>query len=262
VAAADENPAIEARGLVKRFDEVRAVDGLELRVPAGTFYGLLGPNGAGKSTTVSLLTGTRLPTAGTVRLLGRDLDPDDPATRAALGVVTEEPPLFDRLTGPEQLGFTARMYGLSRAEATRRTRDLLALLGLERAGPTLVADYSRGMRKKLAIGCALVHDPRILFFDEPFEGVDALSAETIRQVLVRLTERGATVLMTTHILTVAERICERVGILHRGRLVWEGTPAGLRAEGRDLSEQFRAVVGTEGDAVVLPGWLGAGDRGD
>jgi len=148
------------------------------------------------------------------------------------------------------------MYGLGRREAAGRAADLLELLGLQSARDTLVADYSRGMRKKLAIGCALVHSPRILFFDEPFEGVDALSAETIRQVLVRLTERGATVLLTTHILTVAERICQRVGILHRGQLAWEGTRADLRAAGRDLSEQFRRVVGTEGEVAALPRWLG------
>jgi ABC-2 type transport system ATP-binding protein len=252
--------SIETKGLTKRFGDTVAVDGVDLRIPAGMFYGLLGPNGAGKSTMVSLLTGTRLPSVGTVRLLGQPMDPDDPGLKAAIGVVTEEPPLFERLTGEEQLVFTGRMYGLGRAEVARRTADLLELLGLSRARATLVADYSRGMRKKLAIGCALVHNPRILFFDEPFEGVDALSSETIRQVLARLTEGGATVLLTTHILTVAERICQRVGILHRGRLAWEGDLDDLRAAGHDLSEQFRRVVGTEGDVAALPGWLGGGAR--
>lgn len=249
-------PAIACRGLVKRYGGNAAVDGLDLTVPEGRFYGLLGPNGAGKSTTVSLLTGMRLPSAGEIRLFGRPLDPDDPAVKGQIGVVTEEPPLFDRLRGREQLGFTARMQGLSRAEAAARTADLLALLGLAGAAETLVADYSRGMRKKLAIGCALVHGPRLLFLDEPFEGVDALSAETIRGVLAHLTARGTTVLLTTHILTVAERICDRFGILHRGRLAWEGTPADLAAAGTDLTRQFREVVGAEVKAPALPSWLG------
>lgn len=247
---------IRCRGLVKRFGEHRAVDGLDLTVRRGQFYGLLGPNGAGKSTTVSLLTGARLPTAGEIRLFGAPLDPDDPATKGRMGVVTEEPPLFDRLRGREMLVFTARMQGLGRAEAATRAGDLLGLLGLGRASEALVADYSRGMRKKLAIGCALIHDPQLLFLDEPFEGVDALSAETIRGVLGHLTARGTTVLLTTHILPLAERLCDAFGILAAGRLAWEGTPAGLAAEGVDLTTRFREVAGADQGAVVLPTWLG------
>jgi ABC-2 type transport system ATP-binding protein len=245
---------------VRRFGDKVAVDGLDLSIGQGVFYGLMGPNGAGKSTTIRMLTGTLRPTAGRIEILGRRLDPDAPWFKSRMGVVSEEPALFSRLNGREQLVFTGRMFGLGRRESNRRATELLSLLRLESAGRTLIADYSRGMRKKLAIGCALVHNPRILFFDEPFEGVDALSSETIRQVLARLTEGGATVLLTTHILTVAERICQRVGILHRGRLAWEGDLDDLRAAGHDLSEQFRRVVGTEGDVAALPGWLGGGAR--
>ncbi len=247
--------AIQTRSLVKRFDTTVAVDGLDLSVPAGTFYGLLGPNGAGKSTTVSLLTGTRRPTSGEIRLEGRLLDPDDPAFKHMIGVVPEEPPLFERLRGDEMLVFTARMFGLSQDQAVARAAELLTLLGLDAQGRTLVADYSRGMRKKLSIACALIHAPRLLFFDEPFEGVDALSADTIRRVLTGLTARGATVLLTTHILDVAERICDRVGIIHHGRLVREVDREELAAAPGSLEDLFREVVGGDVPPPTLPQWL-------
>ncbi|MFH2007524.1 MAG: ABC transporter ATP-binding protein [bacterium] len=248
-------PAILTSGLEKRFGETAAVDGLDLEIPRGLFYGLLGPNGAGKSTTVSMLTGTRRPTRGTIHIEGKPLDPDDPAFKAAIGVVPEEPPLFERLRGDEQLVFTGRMYGLGAPEASRRATDLLELLGLSSQGHTLVVDYSRGMRKKLAIGCALIHAPRLLFFDEPFEGVDAVSAVTIQRVLESLTSRGSTVLLTTHILEVAERICDRVGIIHQGKLVCELDPASLAGEGTTLTDVFRRVVGADAAPPALPEWL-------
>ena len=250
-----EPAAIQTRGLVKRFGTTVAVDGLDLRVAPGQFYGLLGPNGAGKSTTVSLLTGTRRPSGGEILLEGRPLDPDDPSFKQLTGVVPEEPPLFERLRGAEMLVFTGRMFGLEPDTAARRAKDLLHLLGLTAQSQSLVADYSRGMRKKLAIACALIHAPRLLFFDEPFEGVDALSADTIRRVLTSLTERGATVLLTTHILEVAERICDRVGIIHHGRLVREVDRAELAASGSSLADLFREVVGGEGAQPTLPEWL-------
>ena len=151
--------------------------------------------------------------------------------------------------------FTGRMYGLGPAEATRRSMDLLELLGLASHREVLVADYSRGMRKKLSIGCALIHAPRLLFFDEPFEGVDALSAATIQRVLESLTARGSTVLLTTHILEVAERICDRVGIIHQGRLVRELDPASLDGD-TTLTDVFRSVVGADAAPPALPEWLG------
>lgn len=253
-------PAIQTFELTRRFGDALAVDGLELSVPAGMFYGLLGPNGAGKSTTVAMLTGTLRPSAGRIEVFGQAQRPDDPAFKAQMGVVSEEPALFERLRGREQLVFTGRMYGLSRDEAGRRADELLGLLGLDRHPRTLVADYSRGMQKKLAIACALIHAPKLVFFDEPFEGVDASSAVTIRRVLTGLTGRGATVLLTTHILEVAEKICERVGVINAGKLAYEADVADLRAQGRDLGEVFRQVVG-EDDTVGLPAWL-VGEGGD
>ncbi len=250
-------PAIRVQGLSRRFGATLAVDDLDLEIAAGRFYGLLGPNGAGKSTTVAMLTGTLRPTAGRIALLGRDYDPDDPWFKLRMGVVTEQPPLFERLRGREQLLFTGRLYGLDRDEVERRAADLLQLLTLVRQQDDLIADYSRGMRKKLAIACALIHAPRLLFFDEPFEGVDASSAETIRRVLTGLTGRGATVLLTTHILEVAQKICQRVGLIHRGRLAYEADVAALAAAGRDLGTVFREVVGSEAESE-LPEWLLAG----
>jgi len=247
--------AIETRGLIKRFDTTVAVDGLDLCIPPGMFYGLLGPNGAGKSTTVSLLTGTRRASGGEILLEGRPLDPDDPAFKHLLGVVPEEPPLFERLRGAEMLVFTARMFGMERDQAATRAEELLALLGLTAQSQGLIADYSRGMKKKLAIACALIHAPRLLFFDEPFEGVDALSADTIRRVLTGLTARGATVLLTTHILEMAERICDRVGIIHHGKLVREVDRDALAASPGSLADLFREVVGGDEPRAALPEWL-------
>ena len=232
-----------------------AVDELNLDVPAGMFYGLLGPNGAGKTTSVGMLTGTLRPTAGQIELLEKPLDPDDPWFKLRMGVVAEEPALFSRLKGLEQLVFTGRMFGLGTQESARRAGELLALLKLDGDAHTLIADYSRGMRKKLAIGCALIHAPTLLFFDEPFEGVDALSAETIRQVLSGLCGRGATVLLTTHILEVAEKICQRVGIIHKGKLAFEADMQDLRREGQRLTDVFRRVVGLEGSEESFPEWL-------
>ena len=232
-----------------------AVDELNLDVPAGMFYGLLGPNGAGKTTSVGMLTGTLRPTAGQIELLEKPLDPDDPWFKLRMGVVAEEPALFSRLKGLEQLVFTGRMFGLGTQESARRAGELLALLKLDGDAHTLIADYSRGMRKKLAIGCALIHAPTWLFFDEPFEGVDALSAETIRQVLSGLCGRGATVLLTTHILEVAEKICQRVGIIHKGKLAFEADMQDLRREGQRLTDVFRRVVGLEGSEESFPEWL-------
>jgi ABC-2 type transport system ATP-binding protein len=251
----EAKPAIYARGVTKRFGDTVAVDALELTIPAGMFYGLLGPNGAGKTTSVGMLTGTLRPTKGNIELLGNPLDPDQPWFKARMGVVAEEPALFSRLKGFEQLVFTGRMFGLGAGESAKRARELLLLLKLDGDGDTLIADYSRGMRKKLAIGCALIHAPTLLFFDEPFEGVDALSAETIRQVLSGLCGRGATVLLTTHILEVAEKICQRVGIIHRGKLAFEADMSLLQQKGQRLFEVFSRVVGLEEPRESFPEWL-------
>lgn len=247
---------ISVHGLEKRYGATAALAGLDLEVPAGIFYGLLGPNGAGKSTTIAILTGVARATAGRIELLGRPFDPDDPWFKARIGVVSEEPPLFERLTGREQLVLVGRLFGLARAEAGQRADALLELLELERGGAR-VCELSRGMKKKLAIGCALIHGPELLFLDEPFEGIDASSSVTLRRLLAGLTASGATVLLTTHILEIAQRLCQRVGILHRGRLLEEIELAELTARGGDLGEVFRAAVGASPGPPALPAWLSA-----
>jgi len=251
----EKNNAILARGVSKRFGDTLAVNQLDLEVPRGMFYGLLGPNGAGKTTSIGMLTGTLRPTAGRIELFEKNLDPDDPWFKMQMGVVAEEPALFSRLKGREQLVFTARMFGLGPEESAKRAQELLSLLKLDGDADTLMADYSRGMRKKLAIGCALIHAPTLLFFDEPFEGVDALSSETIREVLSGLCGRGATVLLTTHILEVAEKVCQRVGIIHKGKLAFEADMQDLKKENQRLSDVFRRVVGLEGPGESFPEWL-------
>ena len=206
--------------------------------------------------TIGMLAGTLRPTEGEAFLLGRTLDPDDPWFKSRVGVVSEEPPLFSRLTAQEQLVFAGRMFGLSPKEATRRAQVSLELLKLSKASKALICDFSRGMKKKLAIGCALIHAPRLLFLDEPFEGVDATSAATIREVLKGLAASGATILLTTHILEVAQRLCDSVAILHHGKLAYESTMKELLARGESLEEVFSRVSGARGDAKeAMPDWL-------
>ena len=186
-------PAIETVELVRRFGAHAAVDHLSLRVARGQFFGFLGPNGAGKSTTIKMLTGLLAPTEGTARVLGFDVQREPLEVKRRIGVVPEDLHLFERLTGAEMLTFTARMYGLGRVETIARTRELLALMGLTDEPRKLVVEYSHGMKKKLALACALIHRPEVLFLDEPFEGVDALASRTLKDLLLRLTARGLTV---------------------------------------------------------------------
>src|SRR5207248_8391613 len=209
--------AIETDALTRRFGEQVAVDGIDLRVPRGSFYGFLGENGAGKSTTISMLTGLLAPTSGSLRVL--DLPPDE-AVKRRIGVVPDGLLLFDRLTGREHLIFVGRLYGLGRAESARRSDELLATMELSGDARKLIADYSFGMRKKLALAAALIHGPELLFLDEPFEGVDAVAKAALTALLSDLVRRGRlTVFLTSHVLEVVERLCDQVGVIHRGRLV-------------------------------------------
>ena len=238
----------------KYFGKLAAVDGVNLRIERGLFYGLVGPNGAGKSTTLGLLTGVLRPSAGRIRLLGRDFDPDRPWFKQRLGVVDEQPALFGRLRVAEQLELVARLQGLEKGSARERSRQLLALLRLEDAADRLVVDLSRGMAKKLALACALVHAPLLYFLDEPFEGLDAWSSELVSGLLAALCARGATVVLTTHILDTAERLCGKVGIINRGRLVAEH-PLSERQGGAGLRELYFRAVGESRPQLELPNWL-------
>ena len=220
--------AVETRGLTRSFGSFRAVDGIDLAVPAGSFYGFLGPNGAGKSTTIKCLTGLLRPDGGSMRILGIDPIADPVAVKRRIGVVPEDLALFDRLTGPEYLSFVGRMYGLSRDVATTRAAELLDFMGLAGDSKKLIADYSHGMKKKVSLAAALIHTPKLLFLDEPFEGVDAIAASTMKRVLQSMISRGATIFLTSHVLDIVERLCSHVGIISEGRLVAEGSLDELR----------------------------------
>jgi ABC-2 type transport system ATP-binding protein len=246
---------IEAARLTKAYDNLYAVDGLDLRVERGSFFGFLGPNGAGKSTTIKMFTGIIAPTSGEARLLGLNLARNPLQIKRRIGVVPEELCLFENLTAREYLTFVGRMYKLPGAVALRRGEELLELLGIGDTGKTLTLEFSHGMKKKLSLAAALIHDPELLFLDEPFEGVDAIASRTIRAVLERLIERGATVFLTSHILEIVERLCTHVGIIHHGRLVKQGLLSELTAN-ETLEDMFVAAVGGPSEAAVELSWLG------
>jgi len=246
--------SIETRALTKIYHQRPVVDRLDLRVEAGSFYGFLGPNGAGKSTTIKMLTGLIAPDGGEARLLGQRLDRKPLDIKRRIGVVPEDLGLFESLTAREYLVFVGRMYRMPRATALQRSDELLEWLGLADTGKTLVMEFSHGMKKKLSLAAALIHDPELIFLDEPFEGIDAIAARTIRGVLGRLVERGATIFLTSHILEIVEKLCTHVGIIHEGRLVEQGTlqeVAGVHG----LEEVFVARVG-QADAAGGLSWLG------
>jgi len=259
--------AVETTGLVRRFGDFTAVDCLDLRVERGSFFGFLGPNGAGKSTTIKMLTGLLAPSAGSARVLGHDIAREPLEVKRRIGVVPEDLNLFERLTGAEMLSFTGRMYGLGREEIAARSRELLELMELDSEPRRLVVEYSHGMKKKLALACALIHRPEMLFLDEPFEGVDAVASRTLKDLLSRLTARGLTVFLTSHVLEIVERLCTDIAIISGGRLVASGpleelrrgisVEGGTESEALSLEDYFISVVGGTRDAGAdALGWLG------
>lgn len=238
-------PAVVAKGLVKRFGGFVAVDNLDMTVPRGAFYAFLGPNGAGKSTTISLMTGTYGADAGALQILGRDALKEPLEVKSRLGVVPEELSLFERLTGRQYLVFSARMHGLSGDEASHRTEELLGLTELTAKGDALVAEYSKGMRRRLAIAAALIHAPELVLLDEPFEGIDVLAAGVIRELLSELSRRGVTLVLTTHVLEIAERLATHAGIIRGGKIVDEGDVAALKSRHQtdSLERVFEKLIG-------------------
>ena len=257
-------PAIDTTALTRRFGDFTAVQDVNLRVDAGQFFGFLGPNGAGKSTTIKMLTGLLAPTSGTIRILGEDLQQNPAEVKRQIGVVPEGMALFGRLTAEEYLRFVGRMYGLDRATTVQRTQELLDFMHLADEHKKLITDFSHGMQKKLALAAAVIHGPRVLFLDEPFEGVDAVAAGTLKAMLQRMIARGATIFLTSHVLEIVERLCTHVAIIHRGQLVAQGSLEELRAgagrrergehgeenapaseQKRSLEDIFLEVVGTD-----------------
>jgi ABC-2 type transport system ATP-binding protein len=235
--------------LSRRFGGLLAVDDVNLRVAAGQFFGFLGPNGAGKSTTIKMLTGLLAPSAGRIEILGFGLAENPVEVKRQIGVVPEGMALFGRLTGAEYLNFAGRMYGLDRQTAAQRASELLDFMQLADHPQTLVTDYSHGMQKKLALAAAVIHNPKILFLDEPFEGVDAIASGTLKAMLQRMIAHGATIFLTSHVLEIVERLCSHVAIIHRGKLVAQGSLEELRAGVEAQAASALAAGARPGDAL-------------
>src|SRR6476619_2296188 len=250
----DSSPAIAVSDLRKVYGSKAAVDGLNLTVPRGCFFGFLGPNGAGKSTTIRMLTGLIPPNSGEIELLGLRMPDHELEVKKRIGLVPDESLLFDRLTGTEFLEFVGRMYGLARSVSRERARGLMALFELDENRRKLIAEYSKGMRKRVAMAASLIHHPELFLMDEPFEGVDAVGARLMKDILQDQVRRGATIFLTTHVLEVVERLCDRVAIIDRGKIVRCGTLEELRAGGESLADAFVRIVGA-GHSLERLDWL-------
>ena len=249
-------PAIVVRGLRKSFGAKEAVAGIDLEIAAGSFAGLVGPNGAGKTTSLSMMTGLLRPDGGQVLVDGLDVWADPPAAKAVIGVVPAEAQLFERLSGAELLEYSGRLRGMPAGEARSRSAQLLDVLDLAADAKRLVADYSTRMRKKAALGCALIHNPSVLFLDEPLEGVDPVSGDVIRRLLTRFVGSGSTVLFSSHVMELVEQVCDHVSIIDKGRIVATGTTDQVRG-GKTLQQAFIDLVGSgPGDEEGLT-WLGS-----
>ncbi len=264
-------PAISCSGLTRRFGDFAAVNDVSFSVAPGQFFGFLGPNGAGKSTTIKMLTGLLEPTAGEVEILGQRFSADSLDLKRQIGVVPEGMALLGRLTAPEYLRFVGRMYGLNRETTNCRTQELLEFMSLADEPKKLITDFSHGMQKKLALAAAVIHGPKVLFLDEPFEGVDALAAGTLKAMLQGMIQRGSTIFLTSHVLEIVERLCSHVAIIDKGRLVANGSLEELRAgvalqavkgprasqEMLTLEEIFLNIVGKGQEEAGLPelSWL-------
>src|SRR5579864_2184517 len=236
------SPAILVRDLKKSYGSKAAVNGVDLEVPRGSFFGFLGPNGAGKSTTIRILTSLIPADSGYIEILEMRLPEDEMEIKKRIGLVPDESLLFDRLTGAEFLEFVGRMYGLDRTTAIERATGLLDLLELAN-DRKIIAEYSKGMRKRVAMAASLIHHPELFLMDEPFEGVDAVGARLMKDILHDQVRRGATIFLTSHVLEVVERLCDRVAIIDRGRIVNSGTLEELRAGGESLEDAFVRMVG-------------------
>jgi ABC-2 type transport system ATP-binding protein len=248
------NPAVWARGLVRKFGKKVAVDSVDLSIHSGEFYGLLGQNGAGKTTTIKSIVGLLRPTAGSVGIGEFDTWQHPTEVKRRIGVLPEEFNLYERLTGAELLDFTAAMHGLSRVQAKTRRDELLDLLDLEADRATLIGDYSRGMRKKVALGAAIIHRPPVLFLDEPFEGVDAVSARLIRNLLQQAAQGGTTIVFSSHEMHLVEKLCTRIGIMVAGRLTIDDTPKGLCERMGVSSVEDAFIIAVGGDPAGNSSW--------
>jgi ABC-2 type transport system ATP-binding protein len=240
-------PAIEIENLQKSYNGVAAVDGLSITVPQGCFFGFLGPNGAGKTTTIKMLMGLAQPDAGNISVLGLPLPAKSLEIRKEIGLAPDDSLLFDYLNGGEYLEFVGRLYGLARPLAKERGNELLALFQLDENQRKLIGEYSKGMRKRIAMAAALIHRPKLFLMDEPFEGVDAVGARLMKDILLEQVRHGATIFLTSHVLEVVERLCDQVAIINRGKIVVQGSMDDLRRQSdggaSTLEEIFVNTVG-------------------
>lgn len=236
------NAALDIINLVKVFGQQAAVDGVNLTVPRGSFYGLVGRNGAGKTTTLSMATGLLKPTAGQVLVGGLDVWANPLDAKRRVGVLPDGVRLFDKLTGEQLLTYAGRLHGLDKATVAERTRDLLIAMDLTGAAGRKVADYSAGMTKKIALACAMIHAPSLLVLDEPFEAVDPVSASNIQDILKAYVAGGGTVIISSHVMDLVQRLCDHVAIMNAGRILASGTVEQVRG-GASLEERFVELVG-------------------
>lgn len=249
--------ALRLQHLTRRFGDFVAVNNLNLEVRRGSFLGFLGPNGAGKSTTIKMVTGLLAPSQGQIEIMGQDLATAPLAVKRLIGVVPEDLNLFDRLTGAEYLTFVGRMHELERHVIAERTAELLHVMELEDKPKSLIIEYSHGMRKKISLAAALIHSPQVLFLDEPFEGVDAVAARVIKNLLERMRERGVTIFLTSHILEIVERLCTDIAIINHGQLIVDCPLDELRAQaGTNLEDYFVHLVGGERPLADTLSWIG------
>ncbi|HJQ99043.1 MAG TPA: ABC transporter ATP-binding protein [Candidatus Polarisedimenticolaceae bacterium] len=251
--------ALVTQGLRREFGDFVAVDGIDLTVPRGSLYGFLGPNGAGKSTTIKCLTGLLRPSGGTVTILGLDPAAEPTQVKRLVGVMPEDLALFDHLSAAETLAFVGQVHGMDAKTLKSRSDELLALMDLTSASGQLVADYSHGMKKKTSLAAALLPGPKLLFLDEPFEGIDAIASRQIKDLLLDYVKHGGTVFLTSHVLDVVERLCDHIGVIHKGRLVAQGSLASMRANvapGETLESIFLGLVGASGTHATHLDWLG------
>lgn len=246
-------PALRLVGLVRRFGDTVAVAGIDLDVPVGSFYGLVGPNGAGKTTTLSMATGLLRPDAGAAFVHGIDVWAQPVQAKQLIGNLADGVRLFDRLTGEQLLTYTAMMFSVPRADIARRVADLLDLFDLRAAAGAIVADYSAGMTKKIALACALVHVPKLLVLDEPFESVDPVSAANIEDVLRSYAASGGSVVVSSHSMDLVQRMCDHVAVVAAGRVLAAGSVDDVRA-GQRLQDRFVELVGGR-HAAEGPQWL-------
>lgn len=250
----DRPPALALTGLVKRFGAKVAVDGLQLTVPPGCLFGLVGPNGAGKTTTLSMATGLLRPDAGRAEILGRDVWRDPAGAKALIGMMPDGMRLFDRLTGQELLRYVGLLRRVPEADIVARSAELLSALGLADDANTLVVEYSAGMTKKIGLACALIHAPRLVILDEPFESVDPVSGEHIRSILRGYVAGGGTVVLSSHVMELVESLCDQLAVVAQGRVLAAGTLDQVRGSS-SLQQRFLELVGYTAAGEEALSWL-------